>query len=243
MASCDLLRRSQGRRAADQRATGLQRHRRSIGPLRSAFDSLTLKLLYDDGAAVYLNGTEIARRNLSAGAGFDALATGTQQALENTWLTFTVNPSLLVQGTKTLAVEVHQVSRTDSDVSFDLQLSGTAHLRSFTLQVTRNNDSRGTVQVEPNLPLYLAGTVVTLTATPIEGKPFKEWTIWTDANRHPDPNFAAIDSNLILQLTMAHDCTVEAAFKCGSGVGVVLPLLGFGVAVVGFAARMIRGRN
>ncbi len=158
-----------------------------------AFDTLTLKLLYDDGAAVYLNGTEIARQNLSSGAGFTTLATGTQQALENTWLVLTVNPSLLVSGTNTLAVEVHQVSRTDSDVSFDVQLSGTAHQQWFSLTVTKNNDSWGTVDVQPNQSQYLGGSVVTLTATPAAGYAFSHWS--GDASGSANPTTVTMNSN------------------------------------------------
>ncbi len=95
----------------------------------------------------------------------------------------------------------------------------------------------GTVTVEPNLPLYAPGTVVTLTATPIEGKSFNEWTIWEDPNLYPDAQFATIDGNPVLQLTMNHDYTVEAAFKCGSGTGQMLPLLVIGVAVLGIVSR------
>ena len=39
------------------------------------FDSLSLKVRYDDGFIAYLNGVEVARRNAPAAAGFDASAT------------------------------------------------------------------------------------------------------------------------------------------------------------------------
>src|SRR4029079_9526032 len=38
---------------------------------------------------------------------------------------FTIDPAKLVEGTNYLAVEVHQVGPTSSDVSFDLRLDGT----------------------------------------------------------------------------------------------------------------------
>jgi hypothetical protein len=43
---------------------------------------------------------------------------------EQTFLTFNVPASLLVDGTNTIAVEIHQDYRADSDSSFDLSLTG-----------------------------------------------------------------------------------------------------------------------
>ncbi len=96
----------------------------------SAVDSivnLTLRLLRDDGAAVYINGQEVVRSNLPGAVGTPL---GNQQfALsvvggnaESTFLPFTVPAAMLVDGENTIAVEIHQVSPTSSDVSFDLEL-------------------------------------------------------------------------------------------------------------------------
>jgi hypothetical protein len=83
---------------------------------------LELKLVHDDGAAAYLNGTLVALANLANGAPYNALATATQEDLEDTWFTFAVNPALLLEGTNTLAVEVHQAAANSPDLSFDAQL-------------------------------------------------------------------------------------------------------------------------
>ena len=70
------------------------------------------------------NGTEVARTNMPAGtitANTIAAATA-DGAAEDTFFPFTVDPSLLVGGANTLAVEIHQRSRNSSDISFDLSL-------------------------------------------------------------------------------------------------------------------------
>lgn len=96
----------------------------------SLFESLTLELLRDDGAAVYLNGTEIVRTdNLAPAASFDVLANfnnaGDVRGLdERTFFKSDVDTGLLIQGTNFLAVEVHQHSAGSTDLSFDLQLRG-----------------------------------------------------------------------------------------------------------------------
>lgn len=100
------------------------------------------------------------------------------------------------------------------------------------------NESWGSVDVSPNQPIYEPNQVVTLTAVPIEGKAFRQWTIF-DPNHPGDANHAVVDSNLTLTLLMARDCHVEAAFMCGSGTGAVLPLAI--LALVVFGVLRLRG--
>ncbi len=90
------------------------------------FTSLRLGVVRDDGVAVYLNGAEIFRNNLPAGAAYNTVATiaisGTAEA---TYQSATGIPtSALVAGNNVLAVEIHQSGVTSSDISFDLELIG-----------------------------------------------------------------------------------------------------------------------
>jgi acid phosphatase type 7 len=93
----------------------------------SALTSLSLSVLRDDGAVVYLNGTEVWRTNMPAGTvNHTTLASvalgGTD---ETTFFQVNISPSLLINGSNLLAVEVHQSGGTSSDISFNLQLTGT----------------------------------------------------------------------------------------------------------------------
>lgn len=90
-----------------------------------ALTRVTLGLLRDDGAAVYLNGEEIVRDNLPSGTlTLTTRASATVGgADELTYFEHDVDPSRLRSGTNVLAVEVHQVSPTSSDTAFDLRLS------------------------------------------------------------------------------------------------------------------------
>ncbi|WP_153392840.1 delta-60 repeat domain-containing protein [Ornithinicoccus halotolerans] len=87
---------------------------------------LTLRLLADDGAVVYLNGHEVARDNMPAGTvdGATAAASGRWGNAERAWRSFSLNPSQVVAGTNVLAVEVHQDQPTSSDLSMDAELLG-----------------------------------------------------------------------------------------------------------------------
>ena len=86
--------------------------------------SLALRLLRDDGAIVYINGTEVVRSNMPAGT----ITTNTlapanvDGAAEATVIPYSFGPGSIVAGTNTIAVELHQNSRTSSDLSFDLAL-------------------------------------------------------------------------------------------------------------------------
>ena len=87
-----------------------------------------LALRKDDGAVVYLNGVEVWRVGMPEGEiNYDTLATagvgGAEESVFN--LKENISLELFKEGENTLAVEVHQVATTSSDISFDLELVAT----------------------------------------------------------------------------------------------------------------------
>jgi hypothetical protein len=93
-------------------------------PDPQAAASLSLNLLRDDGAVVYLNGTEIYRSNMPDGE--IAYDTEAASAIEDsTYHHFAVDPALLRPGSNVIAVEVHQESESSSDISFNFDLTAT----------------------------------------------------------------------------------------------------------------------
>ncbi len=90
------------------------------------FGELELSLRRDDGAVVYINGKEVTRSGMPAGTiTWQTLASNISGgADETTFYSFPIESSSLVNGQNVIAVEVHQSSRTSSDVSFDLELVG-----------------------------------------------------------------------------------------------------------------------
>ncbi|MCX6884019.1 MAG: immunoglobulin domain-containing protein, partial [Verrucomicrobia bacterium] len=114
-----------------------------------------LRVMHDDGAIAWLNGTEIYRYGMPAGA-VDYLtfanwtASGTD---EYKFFEGTFDPGLLTAGTNLLAVEVHQVNANSSDISFaaELNLGTTLHGPAVT--------------AHPQSLTNTAGSPVTLTAT------------------------------------------------------------------------------
>jgi hypothetical protein len=87
---------------------------------------LTASLLRDDGGVVYLNGAEVFRSNMPIGdINYLTRASNTIGGTdETTFYPMIVDPTLLVNGANVLAVEIHQVNPTSTDVSFDLELTG-----------------------------------------------------------------------------------------------------------------------
>lgn len=100
---------------------------------------LDLSVIRDDGVVVYLNGTEVLRNNIAANPAWNTLATsaiGGADESRPVQLSLPVSSlpaGLLRQGRNVLAAEIHQSGATSSDISFDLQLSGSR--RSFQLDI------------------------------------------------------------------------------------------------------------
>jgi len=84
--------------------------------------TLTSSNIFDDGQVVYLNGQEIYRMNMGGGT-ITATTWAPGTTTENVyWLTnFPINA--LVKGDNVLAVEVHQVNITSSDIVFGMHVN------------------------------------------------------------------------------------------------------------------------
>jgi fibronectin type 3 domain-containing protein len=91
------------------------------------FSALILRLVRDDGAVVYLNGTEVWRNNISSSAPVTyttlAYSVGTS-ADETAWNVKNISSSGLRTGANVIAVEIHQSEASSSDISFNFELAG-----------------------------------------------------------------------------------------------------------------------
>jgi len=85
---------------------------------------LSANLLRDDGAVIYLNGTEIGRSNMPSGPVnyLTESATAVGGADETTFFPLTLPYDAIVEGVNTVAVSIHQQATTSSDLSFDMDL-------------------------------------------------------------------------------------------------------------------------
>ncbi|HPD47710.1 MAG TPA: lamin tail domain-containing protein [Anaerohalosphaeraceae bacterium] len=91
----------------------------------SKYSRLGIGLLRDDGAAVYLNGNLLFTSNLSTTPlTYTTRADNTVSSSdEDTFYNYVVE-NTLIQGDNVLAVEIHQINNTSSDLAFDLEMVG-----------------------------------------------------------------------------------------------------------------------
>ena len=90
-----------------------------------AVQTLSARMIRDDGVVVYLNGAEVWRDSMPAGTiNFLTLASATiGGADETTWLTNSLSPFALIAGWNVRAAEVHQATNTSSDAGFNFELA------------------------------------------------------------------------------------------------------------------------
>ena len=87
---------------------------------------LNLRMQRDDGAVVYLNGTEIWRENMSNGVvTWSSVASNAVSGTDETaWFNKSVGTGLLVPGTNVFAAEIHQNGTASSDLGFNFEAIG-----------------------------------------------------------------------------------------------------------------------
>ncbi|MCC7375024.1 MAG: DUF1800 family protein [Verrucomicrobiales bacterium] len=81
-------------------------------------DGLVLRFDFDDGFVAYLNGTEIARENVTGNPpAFNAVASGDHEAGSPVDYDVSAHKSLLRAGENVIAIEVHNIALNSSDLS------------------------------------------------------------------------------------------------------------------------------
>ncbi|MDX2045896.1 MAG: AbfB domain-containing protein [Chitinophagaceae bacterium] len=128
----------------------------------SAYTAFNMQVKRDDGVVVYVNGTEVFRNNMPGGTiVYGTLATTPiGDADEFTPLSFAVSPALFADGSNVIAVEVHQVLASSSDLTFDLTLTGTL--------ASGANQPPG-VNAGANRTITLPTSSLTLTGSSVDG--------------------------------------------------------------------------
>ncbi len=111
--------------ANDKHITTYFRHTFSATGVGS-YPRLDLQIQRDDGAVVYLNGTELHRTNMPTGmiTAATVASSSVGGSAESTFFAVAFPSTLLLEGSNVIAVEIHQRSPTSSDISFDLELVG-----------------------------------------------------------------------------------------------------------------------
>lgn len=89
------------------------------------FSFFRLRVYFDDGLVVYVNGKEVCRTNMGGGIiKFNTLAARETPDNGNIIMPFNIPAESFINGINNISVEVHQASRKSDDLTFDLELSG-----------------------------------------------------------------------------------------------------------------------
>ena len=100
-----------------------------------------LRLWVDDGAIMYLNGTEILRVRMSAGTATCQTYAPTIVSGNGGWETYEVPLATLVKGTNVLAAEVHQYNATSSDIAWWAELSVRPSAQHTDFKISAGNET------------------------------------------------------------------------------------------------------
>ncbi len=141
----------------------------------ASIQSLTLGLVRDDGAVVYLNGTEVFRINLpESEINFGSLANSAIGGADESAVNEApIDLAPLREGENVLAVEMHQAGGSSSDISFDLRLTAKRLPTNSRPQVNAGADR--TAMVGAPLSLWAAFSDDGLPTPP--GVPAFSWTM------------------------------------------------------------------
>lgn len=91
------------------------------------FTSMQMRYQRDDGCIVYVNGVQVFTNNMGLPpytANTFAASTISGASATLTFWTNAISTNVFVSGTNVIAVEVHQVSNTSSDIAWDMELVG-----------------------------------------------------------------------------------------------------------------------
>src|SRR6187401_1912442 len=126
----------------------------------SLYSSFTLNLKRDDGAVVYINGTERYRSNMpSSTISFSTKASSEATDNGTAIQTTSLSAGSLVTGTNVIAVEIHQFANNGPDLFFDLQLNGASDVTSPTVNNYSPADNSTNVSNTANLVLTFSENI------------------------------------------------------------------------------------
>jgi len=180
----------------------------------SSYLQIKLRLLRDDGAVVWLNGKEIIRSNLRENFESNPLADNyaIPKRAAIRYLTYDIDPSWLRQGENTLAVEVHQTSRSSSDIIMDVELLAVLN------QTASQNRLSG--QTQPTIKLSIDSDMAVEAMYEPDGLNMLPDTIFTDMIlfKSKSPYYTAADVTVAKGARLTIEPGVEIRFAPNSNM-------------------------
>jgi len=85
-------------------------------------DHFTFRLLVDDGAVVWVNGQQAFREGFDPGVVVTHATTASESGNERVYDEFEVSPSLFVEGSNVIAIEMHNANVASNDMGFEMSI-------------------------------------------------------------------------------------------------------------------------
>ena len=178
----------------------------------ASYLQIKLRLLRDDGAVVWLNGKQIIRSNLREN--FESSPLADNYAIPKRaairYLTYDIDPSWLRQGENTLAVEIHQTSKSSSDIIMDVELLAVLN------QTASQNRLSG--QTSPTIKLSIDSDMAVEAMYEPTGLNMLPDTIFTDMTllKSKSPYYTASDVTIVKGARLTIEPGVEIRFAPNS---------------------------
>lgn len=214
-------------------------------PMDPVLFDLQVTNMLDDGAVFYLNGSEWFRVGMAPGTvDFDTPANRTIGDANFEW--FTVTPNPLVQGINVLAVELHQVNTTGSDMVFGTRLRAVPTVPT-PLEITAQPQNLDVEELKPaSLSVSVSGTQIRYqwfhNGLPIAGATRPVYTIassgFADSGMYQVRAYNALFETLSQPavLTVLKDTNAPVVLRADGSLGSDQILLTFSEPVSGTSA-------
>ena len=180
----------------------------------SSYLQIKLRLLRDDGAVVWINGKEIIRSNLRENFESNPLADNyaIPKRAAIRYLTYDIDPSWLRQGENTIAVEVHQTSRSSSDIIMDVEILAVLNQ---TASQNRLSD-----QTQPTIKLSIDSDMAVEAMYESDGLNMLPDTIYSDMTllKSKSPYYTAADVTVVKGARLTVEPGVEIRFAPNSNM-------------------------
>ena len=178
----------------------------------ASYLQIKLRLLRDDGAVVFINGKQIIRSNLRENFESNPLADNyaIPKRAAIRYVTYDIDPSWLHQGENTIAVEVHQTSRSSSDIIMDVELLAVLN------QTASQNRLSG--QNSPTIKLSIDSDLAVEAMYEPSGLNMLPDTIFTDITlqKSKSPYYTAADVTIVKGARLTVEPGVEIRFAPNS---------------------------
>jgi hypothetical protein len=158
---------------------------RRVAYIDGQVQSATLDTLFDDGIAVWINGTLVSSNRVADGLDYADFASST--SAENETATTNVSPGVFVDGQNIIAVMVKNRSASSSDLSFDLSLT-------VDLDACPAGPSANAVMCDETLDVsYATSGLPLLESNP--GAPVALFVDFDGGTYHSGPSFTGYDTD------------------------------------------------